>query len=604
MRLIPAAVICVAIGAFFGLGLDSYFTLSSLREHRELLTAAVQDNLLLGALGFLALYALLVAMSFPGASILSLVAGFLFGWVLGSVLVVTGATLGAVARVPGRSNCLAGPCLGPGRRLAAASGGRVPRERLQLSAVPAPVAGRAVLALNLAPALLGMRTLPFTLATAIGIIPGHGRVCRRRQRVGRVVGPGGGLGPGLGDPAVGSVGAVARLSALSLLPVALKHFRPKQTKRRLPVTRTGGTDMLRPDLCVIGGGSAGLSVAAGASQMGASTVLVERGAMGGDCLNTGCVPSKALLAAAKAAQGIRTAGRFGVHMAVNRSSISRPSTTMSAASSTPSPRSIRKNVSKGWGLRSFATTPGSCLPMKWRPAGSQRSLRVASSWPPGRRPVVPPIPGIDTVQVLTNESRVRLTACPSHLIVIGGGPIGCEMSQAFRRLGAMVTLLERDDHSAEGRPGSGRRGAPIPGGRRHRTLHEHADVRSIKGKWSRRRRHRRIVLRTRVGPDQRVVGSHVLVAAGRRPTTDGLDLDRAGIDHGPKGIGVDAGLRTTNRRVFCHRRCHRRLSVHPYGRISCRHRHSPGAVSACRRRSMIGRFPGSPILIRNWPRSA
>ncbi|MEE8535650.1 MAG: FAD-dependent oxidoreductase, partial [Kiloniellales bacterium] len=197
---------------------------------------------------------------------------------------------------------------------------------------------------------------------------------------------------------------------------------------------------LSVDICVIGAGSAGLSVAAGASQMGASTVLIEGGEMGGDCLNFGCIPSKSLLAAGHAAAMGAAAARLGVRYAAPRVDFQAVHDHVHQVIAGIAPHDSRDRF-EGLGvtvLRAHARFVGRREVEAGDTRITARRIVVAT----GSRPMVPPLPGLDQVPYLTNETVFGLTELPEHLIVIGGGPIGCELGQAFRRLGAEVSLVE------------------------------------------------------------------------------------------------------------------------------------------------------------------
>ena len=302
------------------------------------------------------------------------------------------------------------------------------------------------------------------------------------------------------------------------------------------------TTDLKVDICVIGAGSGGLSVAAGASQMGASTVLVEKGKMGGDCLNYGCVPSKALLAAAHAAETVRKARRFGVRTGAPEIHAADVHAHVHGTIAAIAPNDSVERF-EGLGV-TVIPAAGRFTGHRQMVAGEHRVAARRFVIATGSSPFVPPIPGIAEAPFLTNETIFELEEVPEHLIVIGGGPIGIEMAQAHRQLGARVTVLEmfsimpKDDPELVEVLRTVLRGEEIDireGVAVARVEKTASGVAAIVGKD---------------GDETRIEGSHLLVAAGRRPNVNDLELDRAGIAHGPGGISVDARLRTTNRRVF------------------------------------------------------
>ena len=194
------------------------------------------------------------------------------------------------------------------------------------------------------------------------------------------------------------------------------------------------------DLCVIGGGSAGLSTAAAAAQMGADTVLVEANKMGGDCLNYGCIPSKALIAAAKAAHQGGKAGRFGIAYGPPEVDFQAVHDHIKGVIAGIEPHDSVERF-EGLGVRVIQAHGHFTGPDALEAGGTRiRAKRFVVAT--GSRPFVPPLPGLEGVAYLTNETVFELTALPRHLIVVGGGPIGCELGQAFRRLGAKVSLVE------------------------------------------------------------------------------------------------------------------------------------------------------------------
>jgi pyruvate/2-oxoglutarate dehydrogenase complex dihydrolipoamide dehydrogenase (E3) component len=300
---------------------------------------------------------------------------------------------------------------------------------------------------------------------------------------------------------------------------------------------------LAPDLCVIGAGSGGLAVAAGAVQMGASVVLVERGRMGGDCLNYGCVPSKSLLAASKLANAWRRGSELGITYDPPRIDFAAVADSVERVIQRLAPNDSVERFEQ-LGVR-VVNAEARFVDRRTVRAGNTlirpRRFVVAT----GSSPVVPPIPGLDSVPYFTNETVFANRAAPSHLIVIGGGPVGIELAQAHRGLGAAVTvidagpLLPRDDPELvallAGRLAQDgialKPGVAVTGVEREGT--------GIA-----------VTLASGAKEYERITGSHLLIAAGRRPNLAALDLPAAGIEANHSGIAVDARLRTTNRRAF------------------------------------------------------
>ena len=290
-------------------------------------------------------------------------------------------------------------------------------------------------------------------------------------------------------------------------------------------------------LAVIGAGAAGLSVTSVAAQLGLKVVLIERDRMGGDCLNAGCIPSKALLAAAHAAQSARAAHRLGVRLAT-------PEITWQAvqahvrgviASIAPTDSESRFRGLGATVLREEArfvspealNATGRCI--------TARRIVIAA----GSRPAVPPISGLSQVPFLTNETLFDLSDRPDHLLILGGGPIGLEMADAFAGLGSRVTVVEAASIASKEDPDlvAGLRSALIAKGI---DLLEQVQVEAVEA-----------------GPTlllwdgRRISGSHLLVAIGRQPNLERLGLEAGNVQATRGGIATDRGLRSlTNRRVF------------------------------------------------------
>jgi pyruvate/2-oxoglutarate dehydrogenase complex dihydrolipoamide dehydrogenase (E3) component len=294
------------------------------------------------------------------------------------------------------------------------------------------------------------------------------------------------------------------------------------------------------DIAVIGGGSAGLSVAAAAAQFGEKVVLFEKGEMGGDCLNTGCVPSKALLAAAKQAQAHRASEKFGVKAHEPEIDFAKVMAHVESVIATIAPLDSQERF-EGLGVtvvRAGARFTGPTTLEADGKTYQARRIVIAT----GSRAGVPPISGLKDVPFFTNETIFSNRILPSHLIVIGGGPIGMEMAQAHRRLGAQVTVLEAFQPLAKDDPEltSILLGALATEGI---TIHAQVGITQVK------KTARGVAIHLK---DNSVIeGSHLLVAAGRVPNVENLDLEAGGVAHTKRGITVDASLRsTTNRKVY------------------------------------------------------
>jgi pyruvate/2-oxoglutarate dehydrogenase complex dihydrolipoamide dehydrogenase (E3) component len=302
-------------------------------------------------------------------------------------------------------------------------------------------------------------------------------------------------------------------------------------------------DSLKPDLCVIGAGSAGLSTAAIAASFGVPVVLVEKGRMGGECLNVGCVPSKALIAAATRAHEMRDAGRFGIEPRDPRVDYARVRDHIQGviAAIAPNDSAERFTALGVQVIRAEARFRDETTVVAGDAVIAARRFVIAT----GSRPAVPPIPGIEAVPYLTNETVFDLGRRPERLIVIGAGPVGVELAQAHRRLGAEVVLLEAGRLLPREDP-------EVAGVVERALLRDGVELRTGVSIAAIETRGERIVLTLegRGAAGEVLEGSHLLVATGRASRIDGLGLEAAGIAVEKAGIKVDRGLRTTNRRVY------------------------------------------------------
>ncbi len=304
---------------------------------------------------------------------------------------------------------------------------------------------------------------------------------------------------------------------------------------------------IKPDICVIGAGAGGLAAAAAAAAFGVNVVLIERAKMGGESLNSGALPSKALLAAAERAQIVRqgvfrNGARFGVQSACFGVDFAAVRAHVHDVIAAVAPQDSRERFN-GLGVRVFEGegrfTDSETVAVNGYDVKARRFV-IAT----GSSPALPAIPGLAGTPHLTNETVFDLAECPRHLIVIGANTVGLELAQAFRRLGAEVTVLDAAaalaDADAECAAvvldALAREGIALRAG---------VEVRQV----------RRVLARVQVdvvseAAAQTIEGTHLLVAAGRRPNLENLDLDAAGIRYERNGIVVDSGLRTSNKHVY------------------------------------------------------
>ena len=304
----------------------------------------------------------------------------------------------------------------------------------------------------------------------------------------------------------------------------------------------------RYNLVVIGAGTAGLVTAAGAAGLGAKVALIERHLMGGDCLNVGCVPSKGILAAAKAAHAAKSGGKqFGIHVDPENVKVDFPAAMERM-------RKLRASISKHDSVKRFADLgidvflgQASFVDSQTVAVGEHQLTFKNAVICSGARADAPPIPGLDEVDYLTNENLFNLTELPKRIGIIGAGPIGCEMAQAFARLGSEVLLLEathgilpREDPDASKivRDSLATDGVQLLCCGKELKL---SKTQSGKGA-------RLTVESHGKSYDEEV--DHLLVSVGRTPNTEGMELEKVGVDYDRTGVKVNDQLQTSNGNIY------------------------------------------------------
>ncbi len=446
-RFAALLAIAVAVAAFFLLGGSEWLTLDSLKAARAGLGDWVAANPLQAALGFAAAYVAVVALSLPGAAIMTLAAGALFGLIEGVIIASLASTIGAtLAMLAARFIARDWVRRRFPRAVGVVDKGVSNDGALYLLSLRlAPVF--PFFLVNLAMGLTAMPAARYALVTWAGALPGTIAYTFAGTALARIERPGDVLSPGL----------LAAFLGLALVPILGKWI-ANRVERRKALGGSRRPKKFDANLIVIGAGSGGLVASLVAAQLKAKVVLIERSAMGGDCLNTGCVPSKALIRSARGIAEIRKASSLGLNGADPAVDFQAVMRRVNAAIEAIAPNdSVERFEGLGVDVRrgnAVMIDPWSVSIDGGAPIRAPEIL-IAT----GADPVVPPIPGLDSTGFVTSETLWdRLEAMPhvpNRVAVLGAGPIGCELGQALQRLGSQVTiiasaerLLERDEPEA------------------------------------------------------------------------------------------------------------------------------------------------------------
>ena len=511
---------------------DGLLRLACFEAQRGAVEAWVAAHPWLAAGGFFGVYVAVTALSIPGAAVMTLAGGALFGLAEGTLLVSFASAIGAslafviarfVLRTPVQRRF--------GRRLETINRGVERDGAFYLFALRlVPVFPFFVI--NLAMALTPMTVRTFYLVSQAGMLPGTLVYVNAGTQLGQIESLSGVLSPGLIASFVllGVFPLLARkvLDMIAARKALRGHRRPKHFDR---------------NLIVIGAGSAGLVAALIAATVKARVTLIERNRMGGDCLNTGCVPSKALIRTARLMHEIRHSARYGIHTASAEFSFADVMARVKSVIATIAPHD---SVERYESLGVDCIQSGARLVDPWTVETDDGSRLTARHivLATGAVPFVPPIPGLAAIDYLTSDNLWDLDELPPRLAVLGAGPIGCEMAQAFARLGSEVTLIEQGarilsvedaDIAATLDEILAAEGVTI------RTGHEVIDVAAGADGV-------RLTCRTAAG-EAVVACDRVLVAVGRRARTEGMGLEALGIARDGR-IPVDARLQTAVPTVY------------------------------------------------------
>ncbi|GEN28079.1 pyridine nucleotide-disulfide oxidoreductase [Halovibrio variabilis] len=439
-RLIIAALLLIAIGAYFLSGAHQWFTLDTLKAYQSDFQAVFNQHPWQVAGIFFAVYVVMTALSLPGATLLTLLGGALFGLGWGLLIISFASTLGATLAFLLSRFLFQKPIERRFPRQFAAVNRGVERDGALYLFTLRLVPAFPFFMINLVMGLTRIKTITFYWVSQVAMLPGTAIYVNAGGQLGELESLGGIISPTL----------LASFALLAVFPWIARRIVLLVQKRKAyqGFTRPQRFDY---DILVIGAGSAGLVTSYIASAVNAKVALVEKHKMGGDCLNTGCVPSKALIRAARAAHEIRTAHRFGVSAREPQIDFAKVMGHVHQSITAIEPHD---SVERYTGLGVEVYQDHAMLRSPWEIQVGDKTLTARHIvLATGARPRVPALPGIELAPVLTSENLWSLTELPKRLVVLGGGAIGCELSQSFARLGSQVTLVEglpqllsREDH--------------------------------------------------------------------------------------------------------------------------------------------------------------
>ncbi|MFQ1656593.1 FAD-dependent oxidoreductase [Aeromonas veronii] len=531
-RLLLALVMGGLIGTFFALDLGRYLTLDALQAQQAAVAQWVDSHFVSASLLFVLIYVLSTALSLPGASLLTLGGSAVFGVAWGLLLVSFASTLGAtLAFLSARFLLRDWVTARFGDKLATFQSGMAKEGAfylLSLRLIPI----FPFFLVNLLMGLTPIRVSTYYWVSQFGMLPGTFVYVLAGSELGQLTSTGNILSPGL----------MVALTLLGLMPWLVKKLTDKLALRRLlsPYRKPVRYDY---NLLVIGAGAGGLVTSYIAAAVKAKVALIEKHKMGGDCLNSGCVPSKALIRSARFAAEQRKADKLGFSPSHSRADFAAVMERVAEVIKEVEPHDSIERY-QGLGVECIEGEAQLVSPWEVEVNGQRlasRHIVIAT----GARPLVPKLPGLDQVPYLTSDSLWQLRTPPRRLLVLGGGPIGCELAQSFALLGIPVTLVELSEQllPREEREVSdalagqmSRDGVQLLTGWRA----ERADyLPAAKGDLP-------IRLQLRRGDETQVVeGDQLLLALGRVANVSGFGLEALGVELAPRGtIAVDGFLAT------------------------------------------------------------
>ncbi len=515
-KLVVLAGIVIAIVAFFAFGGHRHLSFEQIKSHQEAIQAWYAAHPAATVLGFFAVYIAVTSLSLPGATIMTLAAGAIFGLGWGTLIVSFASSIGATIAFLASRFLLRDWVQGNfGNQLRSVNEGVNREGALYLFTLRLiPVVPFFVI--NLAMGLTSLRTWTFYWVSQVGMLAGTLVYVNAGTQLAQLQSAGGILSPGL-------LGAFVLLGVFPFIAARVLEF----FKARKVYARWTRPAAFERNLVVIGAGSGGLVAALIAAAVKAKVTLVEKHKMGGDCLNTGCVPSKALIKTARLLAQMRRAQEFGLKSATAEFDFAEVMQRVQRVVKTIEPHdSVERFTALGVECLMGEAKMVSPWEVEVREAGgatrrlTTRSIVIAA----GASPFVPPIPGLAESGYLTSDTLWELRTLPPRLVVLGGGPIGCELAQAFARLGSKVTQVEMLDRIMV------REDPEISALVAKKFRAEGIDVLvGHKAKAFVQEGGRRILVCEHRDNEVRVEFDHVLVAVGRAPRVTGYGIEELGI---------------------------------------------------------------------------
>jgi len=519
------------IATFFLFDLGHYVSLTQLQARQAELGVLVDSHFVTAALIFVAVYVLSTALSLPGASLLTLGGSAVFGVGWGLLLVSFASTLGATLAFLSARFLLRDWVMARfGDKLTTLQSGMA-REGafylLSLRLIPV----FPFFLVNLLMGLTPIRVSTYYWVSQLGMLPGTFVFVLAGSELATLTSTGNILSPGL----------MVALTLLGVMPWLVKRLTAHLALRRLhaPYRKPARYDY---NLLVIGAGAGGLVTSYIAAAVKAKVVLIEKHKMGGDCLNSGCVPSKALIRSARFAAEQRKAGALGFSPSQSSADFAAVMARVAEVIKEVEPHDSIARY-QGLGVECIEGEARLISPWEVEVNGQRlasRHIVIAT----GARPLVPTLPGLDLVPYLTSDSLWQLRTPPRHLLVLGGGPIGCELAQSFARLGIPVTLVELSDHLLP------REEQEVAEALANQMLLDGVQLltgwRAERADYLAAAEGLPIRLQLRKGDETRFIeGDQLLLALGRVANVSGFGLEELGVELAPRGtIAVDGFLAT------------------------------------------------------------